>query len=413
MVKLTGLAAALGAIVNPDGTAVLDDAAASASASTADAVAAPSLAASCPIRTADLDTQWLKFHSNRACNRDGFNLMKDRMDKHGRHLYLKQSGDHARIPDAKTVACPAVVSDLKVPNQVTGFDTSWLVENTASTPVMISYIRDDGVEVSAVNGNLIAGDDPQAVLQPGQWKAFHTHQGHIFHVREILKDGSAGKILLQHRVGLIPIGGTNLRNLACPDADDEPVVLGPDGTKHTDPNFQRTKGPPVRDCNTLEIGFRNAAGCPLHGYYLRPDSCEEVFKLHLGVNPGAPDFMKDWSSLTKYESTFVGHTFVFRSAFSDQVVDQITVQPTQIPDCPDLKQQVVTTSLASANVVMVPSANRMLNNGGINASNNTTTIITTTAAAASALLLNGNHPSITGGSASSFMSAAAGGGGSM
>jgi hypothetical protein len=365
---------------------------------------APSPPSSCPVRKAEIDAQWRKFHSDGVCNRDGFNRMKASVDRHGRHLYLKHSGDHARIPDARTVECPAVVSDLRVPDQAIGFDTSWLVENTASAPVLVSYVQETGVEVSAVNGELAASDDPRATLQPGEWRAFHTHQGHVFHVREVLKDGSAGKILLQHRVGLVPVGGGGRRSLVCPDADDEPVVLAPDGSKQTDPSFQRTQGPADRDCNTVEVGFRNAAGCPLHGYYLRPDECTEGFKFHLGVNPAAPDFMKDWSSPMKYESTFVGHTFVFRSAFSDQVVDQVTVGATRIPDCPDLKRQVVTTALAAANVVLVPSANRMRGN---NASNNTT------AAVAGLLPQGGHNPSAggAGGSASSFLSFAAGGGG--
>jgi hypothetical protein len=93
--------------------------------------------------------------------------------------------------------------------------------------------------------------------------------------------------------------------------------------------------------------------------------------------------MKDWGSATKYESSYVGHTFVFRSAFSDQVVDKVTIRPTQITDCPDLKQTVATALATDA--ILLPTANRLRNN---NASNNTTTAAAfePTAAASSSYL---------------------------
>jgi hypothetical protein len=252
-----------------------------------------------------------------------------------------------------------------------GLDTSWIVENTASSPVVLSFVK-DGVERSAVQTSISPPeDDPKAILQPGEWKAINTYDGHVFHARELLPDGTTGKVLLQHRVGAIPIGEKVSRNVVCPDVDDEPMVLTDDGTKVTHPNFQRTKAPPKKVCNTIEVSFRNMAGCPLNGYYVQAGTCEETFKHHLGVQSSVNDFMKDWGSSTKYESSYVGHTFVFRSAFSDQVVDKVTIRPTQITDCPDLKQTVATALATDA--ILLPTANRLRNNNSNNASNNTTT----------------------------------------
>jgi hypothetical protein len=367
MVNWVNAVTALGAAtVSPDGSsAVVDGPAAVAAASSAS-----SSTNTCPYQPEVVFRSHNRFHGDHVCDRDGYNSFKDRLNRHERYQFLKTNGNHARIPNAKTVSCPAVVQDLAAPDQVAGLDTSWIVENTASSPVVLSFVK-DGVERSAVNTNISPPeDDPRAVLKPGEWKAINTYDGHVFHAREILPDGTTGKVLLQHRVGMIPIGEKASRNLVCPDVDDEPTVLKDDGTKVTHPNFQRTKAPPKKVCNTIEVSFRNMAGCPLNGYYVQAGTCQETFKHHLGVQTSATDFMKDWGSSTKYESSYVGHTFVFRSAFSDLVVDKVTIRPTQITDCPDLKQTVATALSTSA--ILLPTANRLRNNNS-NASNNTTT----------------------------------------
>jgi hypothetical protein len=74
MVKLSGLAALGAAMVNPDGSAVLDDAAAAATSTGA-----------CPITKPNIDQQWLKFHSDYTCNKVGFNKLKNMIDRHGTH----------------------------------------------------------------------------------------------------------------------------------------------------------------------------------------------------------------------------------------------------------------------------------------------------------------------------------------
>ena len=59
------------------------------------------------------------------------------------------------------------------------------------------------------------------------------------------------------------------------------------------------------------------------------------------------DFMWDWASSTKYEGSFIGHTFVARRADDPSVVvDSYTLEPTKIIDCPRREQQQKTHRLA-------------------------------------------------------------------
>jgi hypothetical protein len=49
--------------------------------------------------------------------------------------------------------------------------------------------------------------------------------------------------------------------------------------------------------------------------------------------------------MTKYEGSYIGHTFVARLASDPKVViDRYTLEPTRIIDCPNLKQQVEVAS---------------------------------------------------------------------
>ena len=71
--------------------------------------------------------------------------------------------------------------------------------------------------------------------------------------------------------------------------------------------------------------------------------CKEMFKFHLGLEDNTSDYMHDWESRTKFEASFMGHTFVARLASNPNiVVDSYTLQPTEIHDCPGLKQKPIT-----------------------------------------------------------------------
>lgn len=276
-----------------------------------------------------------KYHGDQTCNREGYHSYKEGLCRHLKYKKLKESQTAGRVPSEKTVVCPSEVQPLHEEGQVTGFDTMWLVENTASVPVIVSFPKEDGLEYSAFNSKITPPQaDEKGIIQPGQWKAVHTYEGHTFHVHEVMPDGSLGQVLLQHRVGLINIGA--FFSGECSLDDPEPIK--------NNTSFARTKTHPLRRCNQMDVGFRNVAGCPLHAYWIgkgqNMTDCKENFKFHLGVDPSAEDFMWSWGSPTKFEGTFAGHTFSFRLAGNPSVlVDTVTLAPTQIVDCPDLQQK--------------------------------------------------------------------------
>jgi len=189
-------------------------------------------------------------------------------------------------------------------------------------------------------------------------------------------------VLLQHRVGLVPVTNKYGHELNCDpnDPDLEPIVEVA-GVADLDPNFAREQPRVDRPCNTLDIGFRNEVGCPLNAYYTgmyqmkgvaKPrgenfpfangaagphtaKSCHEVFKFHLGLQDRTENFMMDWNSKVKYEATYVGHNFVFRYAKDERiVVDSVALHPTRIIDCPGLKNQINVGSLSAGEAIITP-----------------------------------------------------------
>jgi hypothetical protein len=211
--------------------------------------------------------------------------------------------------------------------------------------------------------------------------AVDTFEGHVFHVREVFPDGNTGNILLQHRPGLIGFTNRFQKELDCNDYEDiepiveenpkpppkekkikvEPIIAHPDKVDpvikepiikdpviKTHPNFERTLDHRAQRCNIVYQGFRNLLpNCPLNIYYAGmqeatdgPMQCKEEFKFHLGLRDNTPNYMYDWDSRSKFEATFIGHTFSARLATNpDIAVDSFTLQPTEIHDCPGLKQK--------------------------------------------------------------------------
>lgn len=334
-----------------------------------------------------------RYHGDHVCNRAGYNSFKEKMGRHLTYQKFKPTGFGA-VPNQRTVMCPETVQDLHSESYSTGYDTVWIVENTASDPVVLSYVDPTtGVEYSALNAKITPPqDDPDAILQPGYWRALMTWEGHVFQARQLVGTAGAeatlGPVLLQHRTGLIPIG-LKAQDLICPSTDPEPLF-----NLTRAPEFARTPPAEFRRCNTIDLGFRNMANCPLHGYYiarLNDDQVEslaeyeevddrhpvyqEYFKFHLGMNPASEDFMWGWDSATKFEGTFVGHSFAFRSADNpDILVETHTLRPTRIPDCPNLrnKHQVNrVTSIGIGQAVILPTGLHQVSNitdsSGLNA----------------------------------------------
>jgi hypothetical protein len=318
-----------------------------------------------------------KYHGDHVCDRAIYNTFKERMERHLTYQRFKTTG-FAAVPNQRTVICPETVQDLTSPTHSIGYDTVWIVENTASDPVVLSYVDPtDGVEYAAMNTKITPPHhDPDSILKPGSWRAIYSWEGHVFLARQLLQsqgsnEKSLGPVLMQHRIGLTPIG-QNAQNLICLSTDPEPLL---NGTRA--PEFARVPPANFRMCNTIDLGFRNMANCPLHAYWVKPmDGAqvealadyeevddtkplyEERFEFHLGINPSPQDFTWDWDSKTKFEGTLIGHTFAFRSAEDPSILVQThTVRPTRIPDCPNLKkkQQVNrVTSIGIAQSVVVP-----------------------------------------------------------
>jgi hypothetical protein len=303
------------------------------------------------------------YHSDHTCNRAIHNSFKESLNRHARYEYLTglgkaadssptRGGIHA-VPSQTTVTCPVSPRSLHTTENgvppVDGFDTVWFVENTSSSPVVVSWVaRETNIEYSAFNSKISpAYLDPMAIIPPGEWRTVNSFEGHVFHVRlhNPLAPSMLGPIVLQHRMGLVDVGSHAI-DLTCPDVDAPPVIKASDqDAPALDPDFARTPTIPNRPCGTIDIGFRNKASCPLHGYYLKDErvegkgygQCTELFRLHLGFpNTDAVDFRNDWVSPTKFEGSYIGHSFVFRNAHDNKWVQTVTLQPTYITDCPGL-----------------------------------------------------------------------------
>jgi hypothetical protein len=337
-----------------------------------------------------------KYHVDTTCDRVAHNSPAYHSKRRARYQELRKVG-LSQIPNQVTVVCPQEPIYLATRGGQVGQDTTWLVENKSSGKVVVAYVH-DGKEYSAMNSNISPPQaDSESILQPGEWKSISTFEGHVFYVREILADGSVGNILLQHRAGLIGFTNRFQKKLDCDDLEDvEPIVQvqrqdlstsSPDHSKTTTapykttapehnnglviksvvsqtitstiasntnpetevqihPNYKRSPAPSTGErCNIVYQGFRNLQSCPLNVYYTGmqpaahgPMECNEEFKFHLGAEDG--NDARKWQDNTKFESTFVGHTFVARVASNpDIVVDTFTLQPTEIHDCPGLKQE--------------------------------------------------------------------------
>jgi len=298
------------------------------------------------------------FHNEDVCLTRPVRLNLGDVQRKDIYQRLKDSGLGATlVPNQQTVVCPIEVQNLESPVAVKGFDTTWVVENTGSKTAVVSWVV-DGIEWSPYNPGMKAVDDPKAHVPPGEWLNVPTFDSFVYHVREIEEDGTVGQIVLQHRVGLIPIGNPNGLSCDLSKPDVEPVDPI---TAVTLKDFARKATPAKRKCNVIDVGFRNQAGCPLHVYWasgnsIVPESgfnCGEKFRFHLGTKPAPQDFMQDWESSTKFEGSFIGHTFVARLASDPNiVVDSYTIETTKIIDCPSLKQKVATGSNKAAQAVV-------------------------------------------------------------
>jgi hypothetical protein len=305
----------------------------------------------------------LRYHHDGLCDRAEYNQFKNALGRPSRYQSFKAIGGVSTVPSEKTVKCPAggAPVDLRESQKpAAGLDTVFFFENASSGPIVISFVDEFGMEHSARNPAITpATADPEAYVAPGGFMAVYAFEGHQFIAREVIKEtGLAGNVLLQHRAGLIPVG-TYAVGLDCPDVDIEPVV---ENTNVRAPEFRRTPPAVHRPCNTMDIGFRNESPCPLHVYYVSagtdPNSCSESFKFHLGVESVVPDFHWDWQSQTKFEGSFIGHTFHFRLASNPTIlVDTVTLSPVVVTDCPKSATPVTVAVHGQAVPIPIGAAN--------------------------------------------------------
>jgi hypothetical protein len=252
------------------------------------------------------------YHNPDACLKKPSRPLQGHPDRAETYKRLTSGGHGATlVPNQQTVVCPMEVQSLENPSADKGFDTTWIVENTSKNTVVVSWVV-NGIEYSPFDADMKAMDDPNAILKPGEWISVPTFESFVYHVREVDETGGAGKIVLQHRAGMIPIG--NPHDYPCDAALPDVEPFDPD-TGAVKKEFARTKTHPVRPCNTIDIGFRNQVGCPIHMYWANqlddiPDegfNCGEKFKLHLGTKP-APQDVSFWYGC---ESLCCGHAVGF------------------------------------------------------------------------------------------------------
>lgn len=318
---------------------------------------------SCPRMT---EAMIPKYH--RSCNREAQNSNHRRRQRIAQHELLEQHGAYPLIPTQRTVVCPIEPVDLSSSSSggIIGQDSRWIVENASSGRVVVAFVK-NGMEYSAMNPSLTPPQrDVDAILQPGEFKVIQTFEGHVFHVRELLEDGSVGNVLLQHRPGVVEFQNDSGQELAELVNDENSIVDNDESIQddyvfvHDTPSTEEQREESTRTipnttklrsrrnlnehCNMVYQGFRNAVGVPLDVYYAGvgatpihgPMQCDERFKFHLGFEGKN---VVDWNSTLKYEATMVGHAFVARLASNPNVVvDTFVLQPTQIQDCPRRQQ---------------------------------------------------------------------------
>mmetsp|Transcript_39126 Transcript_39126/g.76337 ORF Transcript_39126/g.76337 Transcript_39126/m.76337 type:complete len:422 (-) Transcript_39126:162-1427(-) len=263
------------------------------------------------------------------------------------------------LPEEKTYFCPSesesVLTDDDLPSSE-GHEIRWVVHNHASTPVILSWINQQGMEVSAADSKTHppvadAGHWPDgSMLEPGYVAVVYGYQGQTFLARELLEDASggggtkAGRILLKHRSGLIYV--RNEKGALCPeDAFHDPEPTGDEAENKISAPFD-----PDPDCNPLDKGFINKVGCGIDLYFAtggnytltpaafpkghEPPHCEQ-FAFHIGVNPRPTDYLDDHSSMVAFTTTYATHRFVARMSHDNSLVAEIVIDHDTIYDCPN------------------------------------------------------------------------------
>jgi hypothetical protein len=282
----------------------------------------------------------------------------------------REDGLLSQTQDQKTVICPAATHDLYEGHIHYGPRTRLILKNSATDPVVVSFVERNGTEASAANADISPAHlDPDAFIDPGVTKVFAVHEGHVFHVR----DSKTGELLMQHRAGIVPIENRYQRQIpSCPLTTSDEEHEYPSSYRvmkkfpewNPKPRIDRFK----KEIH-LDLGFRNTIRsqdgtvCPVNVYFVhkkefdnqRPPQFYEKLTLHLGNNPLSTAKQELLDSSTKYERTYLGHQFVARLAHDESVVvDQIAITPIQVQDCGLKKATMAVKSMAHSEAIVIP-----------------------------------------------------------
>ena len=117
---------------------------------------------SCPSATRQ------KYHFPEACLSKPSRPPEGHQDRHAVYQKLKYGGTGASlVPNQETRVCPIHENDsLESATAISGFDTTWIVENTSSKVAVVAWVV-KGVEVSPFEPSLSPMDDPKCLLKPG------------------------------------------------------------------------------------------------------------------------------------------------------------------------------------------------------------------------------------------------------
>merc|ERR1712151_102711 len=97
-----------------------------------------------------LESEIAKYHLPTSCDLAAHNHYRHDLVRNDAHRRLLPTGI-GRVPNTKTILCPKTpLPNLHRDSSLIGFDVVSIFENRASTPIVVSFVReDDGIEYSA------------------------------------------------------------------------------------------------------------------------------------------------------------------------------------------------------------------------------------------------------------------------
>eukprot|EP00591_Stephanopyxis_turris_P002320 CAMPEP_0195509132 /NCGR_PEP_ID=MMETSP0794_2-20130614/2151_1 /TAXON_ID=515487 /ORGANISM="Stephanopyxis turris, Strain CCMP 815" /LENGTH=403 /DNA_ID=CAMNT_0040636283 /DNA_START=725 /DNA_END=1936 /DNA_ORIENTATION=+ len=253
------------------------------------------------------------------------------------------------IREQQTSYCPDDDTSLAYAPKTTGLPTRWIVQNKASSTIIISWVNGEGIEVSAARLLSPPHTDPGALVEPGSFRSFTSFQDHTFVAREAKYDESglitgSGRPLLRKTLGMITVRNTGKFSNGIPPACPVPSKTVHAGlARHRLEAGGRDNGDGV-SCHSILQGFRNGVGCPIDVYFTSATpsfekagtDCES-FSFHLGTEGMKDGIAKpfDKTSFVGAETVYNSHSFAARMSHSGQLVDVITMETDIVRDCPD------------------------------------------------------------------------------